>query len=168
MLVSPVFGILPCCNSDGFISNPVWKVNRLILRTRFFFWKTDLTFQNCNNQFFGVCIARSTAPVPVFSLGGLHSISLHFIAKRLIIFGCKGITSHQFYFLRHSIEIEKTSLKPDEVFCLCWFTYPNYGSFTISIQSDKNARFAGYMLITLVILWGEFFAISTPLQLLHN
>ena len=136
MLVNSVLGFLSWCKSNGLTLSPVCMVIRVTLKARFTLSvKPILSCESALIKFFSVFVARSAAPVLMSSVRGLISSLSMFFAKLLIIFGYEGNPSIQFFF-RDCKKVDENFQKFDDFFCLGWFTYPNYGSFTMSIKYD--------------------------------
>ena len=78
-LVNSVRGFLPWFNSIGVNFKPVCIVNRITFNALFTLSvRHNLSSKIACIKIFIVCIARSTAPVPVCILGVQYSISMFF------------------------------------------------------------------------------------------
>ena len=94
-------------------------------------------------QFFSVCTARSTTPVPVCSLGGLQSISTFlFFRNNLYSFDRNALPLSDFSFSKNCKDFWSFL----EIFWLL-FAHPNYGPRAVSINANKNIWITGYMSI---------------------
>ena len=79
ILVNSALDFLSWCISNGLTLKPVSIIKRINLRARpILLLKPMFSSELTIFKFLSVCIASSTAPVPVCSFGGLYSISMFF------------------------------------------------------------------------------------------
>ena len=95
-------------------------------------------------KFFGFRTARSTAPIPVRSLGGADSIPMFFFKIPFYLW-IRRHNLHPAFFLQDYVKVDGTLQKVEDISRFGWLTNSTYEVFTLSINSDNHVRFAGYM-----------------------
>ena len=109
MFVISVLGFLPRCSPNGLTFGPVCIVKRNTLNARpTLSIKSILSPRLAIIRFFNVCIARSTAPVPVCGVGGLFSEALNF-TKQYVFFGYERTSTFWLCILRDTLKLMKFS-----------------------------------------------------------
>ena len=126
--------------------SPVCIVKRIAFNARLILWvKPILSCRFEIFRFFTVCNACSTAPVPVWNLGGLYSFSM--FPKHFVFFRYQRTSPIGLHFFRDNVKVIEVFQTFYDFFRFNSFAYPNYRPFAISINSNKNVWFAGYIFI---------------------